>query len=82
MFYLTTHSTHFIYDYTALDMVKDNSDSERENPLLHLLGLILSISSNASFICTIPQAGWHKFVMGQIVSRITVYINGQNISHV
>ena len=30
MFYLTTHSTHFIYGYVALNMVKDHSDSERE----------------------------------------------------
>ena len=29
MFYLTTHSTHFIYSY----MVMDHSDSERGNPL-------------------------------------------------
>ena len=31
--YLTTHSTHFIYSYMALDiiMVKDHSDSETEN---------------------------------------------------
>ena len=29
MFYLTTHSTHFIYGH----MVKDHSDSEKENPL-------------------------------------------------
>ena len=29
MFYLTTHSTHFIYGY----MVKDHSDSEKGNPL-------------------------------------------------
>ena len=29
MFYLTTHSTHFIYGY----MVKDHLDSERRNPL-------------------------------------------------
>ena len=25
MFYLTTHSTHFIYGYMASDMVKDHS---------------------------------------------------------
>ena len=33
MFYLTTHSTHFIYGYMASDiiMVKDHSDSERGN---------------------------------------------------
>ena len=30
MFYLTTHSTHFIHGYMASDMVKDHSDSERE----------------------------------------------------
>ena len=28
MFYLTTHSTYFIYGYMASDMVKDHSDSE------------------------------------------------------
>ena len=28
MFYLTTHSTHFIYGYMASDMVKDHSDFE------------------------------------------------------
>ena len=33
MFYLTTHSTHFIYGYMASDSVKDHSDSERGNPL-------------------------------------------------
>ena len=52
MFYLTTHSTHFIYGY----MVKDHSDSEKGNPLLpHRL--LLSINSKGSFICTIPQTG-------------------------
>ena len=29
MFYLTTHSTHFIYGYMASDMVKDHSDNEK-----------------------------------------------------
>ena len=29
MFYLTTHSTHFIYGY----MASDHSDSEKGNPL-------------------------------------------------
>ena len=32
MFYLTTHSTHFIYGYMASDVVKDHSDSERGKP--------------------------------------------------
>ena len=56
MFYLTTHSTHFIYDYMASDMVKDHSDSEKGNPLPpHKL--LFPISSKGSFICTIPQTG-------------------------
>ena len=34
MFYLTMHSTHFIYGYNGVGhMVKDHSDSERGNPL-------------------------------------------------
>ena len=52
MFYLMTHSTHFIYSY----MVRDHSDSERGNPLPpHRL--LFPISSKGSFICTIPQTG-------------------------
>ena len=51
-FYLTTHSTHFIYSY----MVKNHSDSENGNPLPpHRL--LLSINSKGSFICIIPQTG-------------------------
>ena len=49
MFYLTTHSTHFIYDYMASDMVKDHSDSERRNPLPQH-GLPFPINSKGSFI--------------------------------
>ena len=57
-FYLTTHSTHFIYGYMASDiiMVKDHSDSERGNPLPPH-GLVFPISSTGYFICTIPQTG-------------------------
>ena len=56
MFYLTTHSTHFIYGYMASDMVTDHSGSKRGNPLpLHRL--LFSIDSKGSFICTIPQTG-------------------------
>ena len=58
MFYLTTHSTHFIYGYMASDiyMVKDHSNSEKGNPLLPH-GLLFPINSNGSSICTIPQTG-------------------------
>ena len=41
MFYLKTHSTHFIYGYM------DNSDSERGNPLPPH-GLLFPISSKGS----------------------------------
>ena len=41
MFYLTTHSSQFIYGYMASDMVKNHSDSERGNPLPSH-GLLLS----------------------------------------
>ena len=56
MFYLTTHSTHFIYGYMASDiMVKGHSDSERGNPLLPH-GSLFPINSKGSFICTIPPS--------------------------
>ena len=54
MFYLTTHSTHFIYGYMASALlIKDHTDSERGNPLPPH-GLLFPISSKGSFICTIP----------------------------
>ena len=59
MFYLTTHSTHFIYGYMASGiMVKDHTDSERGNPLPPH-GLLIPINSKGSFICTILQKGLH-----------------------
>ena len=58
-FSLTTHSTHFIYGYMVSDItVKNHWYSERGNPLLPH-GLLFPISSEGSFICTIPQTGWH-----------------------
>ena len=57
MFYLTTHSTHFILRlYAVGHMVNDHSDSERGNPL-QPHWLLFPISSKGSFICTIPQTG-------------------------
>ena len=57
MFYLTTHSAHFILRlYGVGHMVKDHSVSERGNPLPPH-GLLFPISSKGSFICTIPQTG-------------------------
>ena len=57
MFYLTTHSTHFIlWLYDVRHKVKDHSDSEKGKPLLRH-GLLFSINSKGSFICTIPHTG-------------------------
>ena len=60
MFYSTTHSTHLntvIYGVGQI-MVKDHSDSEREN-LLSPHELLFSISSKGSFICTIQDITYH-----------------------
>ena len=51
-----TLNTFYLRLYGVRHMVKDHSDSEKGNPLLPH-GLLFSISSNGSFICTIPQTG-------------------------
>ena len=57
MFYLTTHSTHFLFTlYGVGHMVKDHSDSARGNPLPPH-GLFFPINSKGSFICIILQTG-------------------------
>ena len=50
MFYLTTHSTHFIYGYIASDMVKTIRIAREET-------WTTQISSKGSFIFIIPQTG-------------------------
>ena len=54
MFYLTTYSTYFIYNYMASDLVKDHLGSKRLNLLLPLHGLYFLNSSKESFLCIIP----------------------------
>ena len=54
MFYLTTHSTHFLRLYGVGDMVKDHSHCEGGKPLPPH-GLLFPISSKGSFICIIPS---------------------------
>ena len=50
MFYLTTHSTHFIYLYgVGIKIVYDHSGTERGNPLPLLHGLLFLINSKNSF---------------------------------
>ena len=48
MFYLTTHSTHFIYVFYMASLLKDHSDSERGITLPPLHGLLFPISSKGS----------------------------------
>ena len=47
-------NTFYLRLYVVRHMVKDHSDSERGNPLSPH-GLLFSINSKGSFICTIPQ---------------------------
>ena len=49
-------NTFYLRLYRVRHILKDHSDSERGNPLLPH-GLLISINSNGSFICTIPQTG-------------------------
>ena len=58
MFYLTTLNTFYLWLYGIRHMVKDHSDSEREN-LLPPHGLLFPISSKGSFICIIPDRMTH-----------------------
>ena len=51
-------NTFYLRLYRVRYMVKDHSDSERGNPLPpHRL--LFPTSSKGSFICTIPQTGYH-----------------------
>ena len=51
-------NTFYLWLYGVTHMVKDHSDSERGN-LLPPHGLLFPINSKGSFICTIPQTGYH-----------------------
>ena len=51
-----TLNTFYLWLYGVRHMVKDHSDSEKGN-LLPPHRLLFPISSNGSFICTIPQTG-------------------------
>ena len=53
-----TLNTFYLRLYGVRHMVKDHSDSERGNLLLPH-GLLFPISSKGSFICIIPQTGYH-----------------------
>ena len=51
-----TLNTFYLQLYGVIHMVKNHSDFEGGNLLLPH-GLLLSINSKGSFICTIPQTG-------------------------
>ena len=51
-------NTFYLWLYGVIHMVKDHSDFEGGNPLPPH-GLLFPISSNGSFICIIPQTGYH-----------------------
>ena len=58
MFYLTTHSTHFIYGYIASDIwLRTILIVRKKGNPLPPHRLLFPISSKGSFICTIPQTG-------------------------
>ena len=75
MFYLTTHSTHFILRlYGVGHMVKDHSDSERGN-LLPPHGLLFPIKHKGSFICTIPHSRGAPVVEHWLEREITQWVH-------
>ena len=51
-----TLNTFYLRLYGVRHMIKDDSDSEKGNPLPPL-GLLFPISSKGSFICISPQTG-------------------------
>ena len=75
MFYLMTHSTHFILRlYGIRHMVKDHSDSERAN-LLPPHGLLFMINSKGSFICTIPDRIAHTTAFVTLEREIAQWVH-------
>ena len=57
MFYLTTHSTHFIYGYMASDICLRTILIVREENPLPPHGLLFLINSKGSYICAPSQTG-------------------------
>ena len=79
MFYLTTHSTHFVYGYMASwHIVKDHSYSE-ESRCCNCMGtlfFLLAARVLLSFVCTIPY-------IGQVfVTPVATYWLEREIEHV
>ena len=56
MFYLSMHSTHFIYGYMVSDILKRTIQIAREETHCHHMGYSFRLTARV-FICTIPQTG-------------------------
>ena len=61
MFSLLERSTNFMLQFYGVGYM-DYSDNKRGNPLPPLNNILFLISSKGSFICTIPQTGYHTTV--------------------
>ena len=57
MFYLTTHSTHFIYGYMASDIWLRTILIVRKETHCRHIGYSYQLTARVLFICTIPQTG-------------------------
>ena len=57
MFYLTTHSTHFIYGYMVSDIWLRTVLIVRKETRWRHMGYSFRLATRVSFICTIPQTG-------------------------
>ena len=73
MFYLTTHSTHFIYGYMASDILS-TTQIVRGNPLPPH-GLLFPINSRGYFICTITQTGVTPVVEHWLEREIALWVH-------
>ena len=62
MFYLTMHSTHFIYGYMASDMVKDHS--AREETHCRHKGYSFQLKNNSHGMCYPVWDGAYKRTLG------------------
>ena len=58
-FYITTHSTHFIYGYMVSDIWLWTILIARKETRCRHMGYSFRNNSKGSFICNIPQTGYH-----------------------
>ena len=71
MFYLTTHSTHFVYDYMALDLVKDHSATKKKKRGA------LAGTSNSNLKTHVHVYSSHTFTSAMLVNYIWIMLSSQ-----